>query len=72
MVLRNDYEINYVDQIVVFTTGPASFIIKCQCQGKTQITDCRQTMICRLDTRGEMQCYFHYQVLTIKSLKIEN
>ena len=55
-------------QFVVVTTGPVSFLIKCQCQCKTQITDCRETMICGLDTRGKMQYYFHCQVLTINKL----
>ena len=56
-------------QFVVVTTGPVSFLIKCQCQCKTQITDCRQTMICGLDTRGKMQYYFCYQVLTMNKLR---
>ena len=44
-------EINYVDQIVVLTTGPVSLITKCQCQCKTQITDCMliRLKFCTLD-----------------------
>ena len=30
-----------------------------------QTADYKQTMDCRLGTRGKMQCYFHYQELNI-------
>ena len=30
-----------------------------------QTADYKQTMDCRVGTRGKMQCYFHYRVLTI-------
>ena len=52
---------------MVVTIDFISFIKMSTGRCNMQTADYRQTMDCRLGTRGKMQCYryFHYQELTI-------